>query len=251
LSVAEYLSGGLALTTVALIAVSSAHVARPQASVPPVPVRYATAAIDTSEAAAKLSLHVSEPNEASGETRNTRISDPAPGADVATVPPLAPPLPPPAADRASPVVARWPAELDAAGIKLQTIDAGPLGPMTDAVWDLRSPRAELANNPNPDMPIPQRVRAAPTFVGRWADDIGQCRAHKRTPIVISPHAAKTESAECDFGSVAREAVNRWSVAALCTADGQFWRAHIALKLVEPNLTWSSERGTTTYVRCKR
>jgi hypothetical protein len=100
------------------------------------------------------------------------------------------------------------------------------------------------------MPAPAPARAAPTFVGGWSDDISRCRAEPKTPLVISPHAAKTENAECDFGFVARVAANRWRVAAICTSEGQFWRANIVLKLVEPNLTWSSERGTQTYIRCK-
>jgi hypothetical protein len=207
---------------------------------------------------AKLSLQPPEPPDAPGETRNKQVSDSAPSAaearsiapSVATMPPSAPPSPSSGTDHASLLAARWPAELDAAGLKPPVVDAGSLGRTADAVLGLRSPNAELANLKRAAQ-NPQPARAAPTFVGGWADDIGQCRTHKKTPLVISSSAAKNENGECDFGSVARVAENRWRVAAICTADGQFWRAHIALKLVEPNLTWSSERGTTTYVRCKR
>lgn len=254
LSVAEYLGGGLALATVALIAVSSAHIARPEVSVPEVPLHYATAAIDTSEAVAKLSLEPSAPNETPGATRDKRVSDVGTDAavsrsiapNVATVPPPAPPSA--AADHATPLTARWPVELG-------MIDAGSLGRSADAMWDLRShgspPNIGSADSLQRNVPNPPRVPAAPTFVGSWTDDIGRCRTDKKTPLVISPRAARTAYGECDFGSVVREAANRWRVAAICTADGQFWRAHIALKLVEASLTWSSERGTETYVRCKR
>src|SRR5262249_55136501 len=67
LSVAEYLGGGLALASIALIPVGGAHMARPQASVPAVPLHYAAAAIETNEAVAKLSL--ASPKPAPGETR--------------------------------------------------------------------------------------------------------------------------------------------------------------------------------------
>lgn len=263
LSVAEYLGGGLALASIALIPVGGAHMARPQASVPAVPLHYAAAAIETNEAVAKLSL--ASPKPAPGETRDKWVSDPAPVAAlsssiapiVATA--LSPALPPPrhAADHVSPLTARWPVETgsDAAAIKQHVIDAGPFGGSAGPVQDLRSrdSRAStgLAGGQQRNMPNPPSVRAAASFVGGWATDIGRCRADKKAPLVISSRAAKTASGECDFGSVAREAANRWRVAAICTADGRFWRANIALKLDEPHLTWSSERGTETYVRCRR
>jgi hypothetical protein len=108
----------------------------------------------------------------------------------------------------------------------------------------------LAHAQRRHVPEPPRVHADPTFVGGWTDDIGRCPAGRKAPLVISSRAAKTANGECNFGGVAREAVNRWRVTALCAAEGKFWRANIALKLTEPNLTWSSERGTETYVRCK-
>ncbi|HMI15029.1 MAG TPA: hypothetical protein VK526_01545, partial [Bradyrhizobium sp.] len=98
---------------------------------------------------------------------------------------------------------------------------------------------------------PSAVRADSNFIGGWADDIGRCRTGRKAPLVISSRAAKTANGECDFGFVAREAANRWRVTAICAAEGRFWRANIALQLMEPNLTWSSERGTETYVRCNR
>jgi len=98
---------------------------------------------------------------------------------------------------------------------------------------------------------PAAVRADSNFIGGWTDDIGRCRTGRKAPLVISLRAAKTANGECDFGFVAREAANRWRVTAICAAEGRFWRANIALKLMEPNLTWSSERGTETYVRCNR
>jgi hypothetical protein len=89
------------------------------------------------------------------------------------------------------------------------------------------------------------------FVGSWTDDVGKCRNGRKAPIVISSRTAKTAIGGCDFGLVTREAANRWRVTARCALEGKVWRANIALKLTEPNLTWSSERGTTTYVRCGR
>ena len=252
LSVAEYLGGGLALTIVGLIAVSSAHMARPQASVPAVPLHYASAVIETSEAVAKLSLEPPQPNETASGAAAARSIAPA------TAPPAVPPPSSAAADHATPLTARWPVELgadDAARIKQHVFDAGSFGRSSDMVSALQSreppTNAGLADSPQLNRPNSPSLRAVPTFVGAWTDDGGRCRSDKKMPLVISSRAAKTAFGECDFGSVARDSANRWRVAAICTAEGQFWRAHIALKIVEPKLTWSSERGTTTYVRCKR
>ena len=111
----------------------------------------------------------------------------------------------------------------------------------------KAPRPPAADRPA----APAAVRADSNFIGGWTDDVGRCRTGRKAPLVISSRAAKTANGECDFGFVAREAANRWRVTAICAAEGRFWRANIALKLMEPNLTWSSERGTETYVRCKR
>jgi hypothetical protein len=111
----------------------------------------------------------------------------------------------------------------------------------------KAPRPPAADRPA----APAAVRADSNFIGGWTDDVGRCRTGRKAPLVISLRAAKTANGECDFGFVAREAANRWRVTAICAAEGRFWRANIALQLMEPNLTWSSERGTETYVRCNR
>jgi hypothetical protein len=124
---------------------------------------------------------------------------------------------------------------------------------TNVIWGrpLSAPRDfRLANRESRNVSDAPNAHAEPSFIGGWADDVGGCRTRK-APLVISSHAAKTANGECDFGVVARQTANRWRVTAICAAYGNFWRANIALKLMEPNLTWSSERGTETYVRCKR
>jgi Putative peptidoglycan binding domain len=93
----------------------------------------------------------------------------------------------------------------------------------------------------------QVIPAAKTFIGGWAPDMDQCR--NSAPIVISSRGAKALGAECDFRSVKREATARWRIQAVCTDGGSSWNANVTLKLTAPNLIWSSERGTETYVRC--
>jgi len=368
LSLLELLGGGVAFATVAMIAVSSVHIARPKAPVPAAPLHYATTAIEMSEEAARRSLsELGQPSDGAAVTRNAQSSDQS--SDVVADGAAA--LKPAESDRtrtlsppslsidpvpAPPVTTWWPAEgaiEDAAAARErlngakslkrpsdlarrspypdrhpgpqlgstrrshmpapETQNALSFDPVTDdtvasrlaksdrlkplwapsqppaaaaappatarppagrgteeAAWirqhlvDAESSRARAARSlpPPPDQrsgtrladaeqrpaPVSAGERAAPTFVGEWAGDTSLCG---ETPLAISSRAAKTGNGECDFGFVAREAANRWRVAAICTSEGQFWRANIALKLVGPNLTWSSERGTETYVRCGR
>jgi hypothetical protein len=201
-SVPEFLGGGIALATVALIAFGGLRVTQPRNSLP-APARYAPVSIQSSEALAKLSLE--QPRQLSdvaGATRDVQSPD----------------------------------------TRLGTGNSTPIESNGE-----KAPRPPAADR----SAAPSAVRADSNFIGGWADDIGQCRTGRKAPLVISLRAAKTANGECDFGFVAREAANRWRVTAICAAEGRFWRANIALQLMEPNLTWSSERGTETYMRCNR
>ena len=201
-SVPEFLGGGIALATVALIAFGGLRVTQPRNSLP-APARYAPVSIQSSEALAKLSLE--QPRQLSdvaGATRDVQSPD----------------------------------------TRLGTGNSTPIESNGE-----KAPRPPAADR----SAAPSAVRADSNFIGSWTDDIGRCRTGRKAPLVISLRAAKTANGECDFGFVAREAANRWRVTAICAAEGRFWRANIALQLMEPNLTWSSERGTETYVRCNR
>jgi hypothetical protein len=252
-SLTEFLGGGVALASVALIAFGGMRIAQPQNTLP-APKRYAPVSIESSEGLAELSLEqprdlsdvagtkqdLQSPDARLGTGNSTRIES---NDAEAPRPPAAERLPAPAAEgRIGPPVQQHGIEAESSGV----ISDGWGRPLSGPSRDFR-----LANNERRHVPDPPTVRAEPSFIGGWADDVGGCRARRKAPLVISSHAAKTANGECDFGRVARQAANRWRVTAICAADGSFWRANIALKLMEPNLTWSSERGTETYVRCKR
>jgi len=253
-TVPEFLGGGIALATVALIAFGGLRVAQPQNS-SPAPKRYASVSIQSSEALAKLSIE--QPRELSNVAGATPdMQSPDTRLDAGNSTPIesngAEAPRPPAADRLAAPAAGRP---DGFRIQQHGIEAGSLGGFTDVIWgpplSNRLADFRLANNQQRNVPDPPSGRADSTFIGGWADDIGRCRTGRKAPLVISSRAAKTANGECAFGFIAREAANRWRVTAICAAEGNFWRANIALKLMEPNLTWSSERGSETYVRCKR
>jgi hypothetical protein len=253
-SVPEFLWGGIALATVALIAFGGLRVAQPQNSLP-APANYASVSIQSSKALAKLSME--QPRglpDVAGATRNVQSLDTRLGTGNST--PIesngAEAPRPPASDRSAVAAAGSPI-----GLRTQQhgTEADSLGIFTNVMFSppLSNPLPDsrLADGQRRHVPDPPGVGADSTFIGGWTDDIGQCRTGRKAPLVISSRAAKTANGECAFGVVAREAANRWQVTAICAAEGRFWRANIALKLMEPNLTWSSERGTETYVRCKR
>jgi hypothetical protein len=112
----------------------------------------------------------------------------------------------------------------------------------DDRWDKETEQRLLAGG---------SIRAADTFIGGWSEDAEECRQGRNhnAPLLINSRAAKTDSGECDFRAIRREAAGRWRVVAACSAAGSSWKAHIELKLRALNLNWSSERGSAIYVRC--
>jgi hypothetical protein len=249
-SVPEVLGGGMALAAVALIAGGSLRVAPPQNS-SPAPSNYASVSIQSSEALVRSSFEQPAGLSDIAATRDVQSADARLGSDHPTSTDSndtkAPPTP--AADRPAAAAAG-----ETVGLRFQQRGAEADSPevLTAVVWgpplSSRLSGFQLANHRQRHAPAPSTESG---FIGNWTDGIGRCRTGRKAPLVINSRAAKTANGECAFGFVAREAANRWRVSALCTAGGNFWRANIALKLVEPNLTWSSERGIETYVRCRR
>ncbi len=85
-----------------------------------------------------------------------------------------------------------------------------------------------------------------SFIGGWGVDVAQCR---ESPLTITARRAEAYGAACEFRSTQRESSNVWRLRAQCDNNGERWNANIRFALSEDKLTWSSERGTTTYRRC--
>jgi hypothetical protein len=103
-----------------------------------------------------------------------------------------------------------------------------------------------------ETPAPPRVEA---FIGIWAREPAECRSRATDDerIRIDARSAQSGGVRCAFRSVRQEGAERWRVHAFCNSalDSQrdSWNANISLRMNGPNLRWSSERGTETYVRC--
>jgi hypothetical protein len=156
---------------------------------------------------------------------------------------------------------------DATWIQAKLGDLGYFSGSRNGVWGGTSRNAlrdfksmnGLPENDRWDKETEQRLSAREvipankTFIGGWAEGDDQCGGDSdhSPPILISSRAAKTEGGECSFRSIKREGAGHWRIDAVCASEGNSWNANIDLKLNPPNLIWTSERGTTTYVRCGR
>jgi hypothetical protein len=149
-------------------------------------------------------------------------------------------------------------------VQQRLIDLGFLFSTADGVWGQRSRRAlqefraanGIGDSDTWDEPTQERLLRAPdakaadksqiSFIGGWGVDVAECRD---SPITITARRAEGFGASCEFHSSQRESSNAWRLRAECSSKTERWTANIRLTVSTSKLTWSSERGTTTYVRC--
>jgi len=183
----------------------------------------------------------------------TTLQPPKPTKEAAIAPPT------PAPERTVP------SHSDVVWIQTKLRDLGYFGGNTSHVWGAASRTAlrefkkmnglheddTWDNETEQRLLSKQNVAASNTFLGGWALDADECQhvGEAGAPLIIQSRGAEAFSGKCDFRSVRREAATSWRIQAACSSGGDSWNANISLKLVGPNLSWSSERGTETYVRC--
>ena len=153
---------------------------------------------------------------------------------------------------------------DAKQVQQRLIDLGFLFSAADGIWGQRSRRAlqefraanGIGESDTWDEATQERLLRAPDakaantselgFIGRWGVDVAECGD---SPITITARRAEGFSASCEFQSTQRESSNAWRLRAECSSKTERWKANIRLAASTSKLTWSSERGTTIYVRC--
>jgi len=149
-------------------------------------------------------------------------------------------------------------------VQQRLIDLGFLFGAADGIWGQRSRRAlqefraanGIGESDTWDKATEERLLRAPdvkaaktseiSFIGGWGVDVAECRD---SPITITARRAEGFGASCEFHSTQRESSNAWRLRAECSSNTERWNANIRLTVSTSKLTWSSERGTTTYVRC--
>jgi hypothetical protein len=148
-------------------------------------------------------------------------------------------------------------------IQQRLIDLGFLFGAADGVWGQRSRQAlqefravngigesDTWDEATQELLGAPDARAANTsdisFIGGWGIDVAECR---ESPIMITARRAEAFGTACEFHSTQRESSNVWRLRAECASKTERWNANIRFTVSTSKLTWSSERGTTTYVRC--
>jgi hypothetical protein len=149
-------------------------------------------------------------------------------------------------------------------VQQRLIDLGFLYSAADGVWGQRSRRAlqefraanGIGEGDTWDEATQERLLTAPdakpantsdiSFIGGWGADVAECR---ETPIAITARRAEAYGTACEFNSTQRESSNVWRLRAECASKTERWNANIRFTVSTSKLIWSSERGTTTYIRC--
>jgi hypothetical protein len=92
-----------------------------------------------------------------------------------------------------------------------------------------------------------------SFVGIWAADARACSALNRSGFlltVIDTDGARAGETLCAFESN-RQTKLGWDVVARCSNSHERWTANVSLSVKDNRLSWKSQRGTQTYLRCQR
>jgi hypothetical protein len=91
------------------------------------------------------------------------------------------------------------------------------------------------------------------FVGIWAADVRACSALDRSGFlltIIDTDGARAGETLCAFESK-RQTKLGWDVVARCSNSHERWTANVSLSVKDNRLSWNSQRGTETYLRCQR
>jgi len=97
------------------------------------------------------------------------------------------------------------------------------------------------------------VEQAEAFVGIWGIDASACspRLNRKgfLPAVIDREGAWAGETFCTFERKTRTA-SGWAVVANCSNAHARWTANVRLIMNGDQLTWTSERGSVSYLRCQ-
>jgi hypothetical protein len=107
----------------------------------------------------------------------------------------------------------------------------------------------------PAPPTRPKLAARAPYAGVWAATPEACspemqekEGHLLTR--ISASRGRAGDASCAFKRIRRTG-NLWTMAATCTDGETTWASDVRLSLTRGRLTWTSQKGSTTYMRCPR
>jgi hypothetical protein len=151
-------------------------------------------------------------------------------------------------------------------VQQRLIQLGYLSVPATGVWGPLSRKAlrafksdhDLAADENWDEPTERilfnaEVEQAEAFVGIWGIDASACspRLNRKgfLPAVIDGEGAWAGDTFCAFERKKRTA-SGWEVVASCSNAHDRWSANVRLIINGDQLTWTSERGSVSYLRCQ-
>jgi len=118
-----------------------------------------------------------------------------------------------------------------------------------------APAAQDASVPAAQAPVSHPVKAAPPeYVGTWGPTATACASKARRrgflPATIRAAGARAGGTSCTFRDVERDGA-AWVMDASCADGERRWSSQVKLLVAGDKLTWSSGKGTSSYVRCPR
>lgn len=129
----------------------------------------------------------------------------------------------------------------------------------DAAPEASTPAASGAAQTAPTVAPPPVARPAPApagaeYVGLWGPTPEACGTRSRRrgyiPATITQDHARAGRTICTFHDTHR-AGTAWLTTAECSDRGRHWSSQVRLTVDGDHLTWSSSRGTASYIRCGR
>jgi len=149
-------------------------------------------------------------------------------------------------------------------VQQRLVQLGYLSVPAAGVWGPRSRKAlrdfksdhDLAADENWDQATERSlfsVEPAEPFVGIWGVDASACspRLNRKglLPAVIDGAGAWAGETFCTFARK-KHTAEGWNVVASCSNAHDRWTANVRLIINGDQLTWTSERGSQSYLRCQ-
>jgi hypothetical protein len=141
-----------------------------------------------------------------------------------------------------------------AGAPVQAAEEPATGPSTETSAEAGS-RSVVADAPDGNRgskDSPTNRQDGP-FAGVWATNEKACSPQLNRdgllPALISSQGAWAGETTCSFNKSKRVG-NTWTFAAVCADSRRRWKADVRMSVVGNRLTWTSQRGSQTYVRCQ-
>jgi hypothetical protein len=137
---------------------------------------------------------------------------------------------------------------------VQAVEDPEAGPSTETSADAGS-RSIVAETPDGHRGAkdPPANRQEGPFTGVWATNEKACSPQLSRggllPALISSQGAWAGETTCSFNKSKRVG-NTWTFAAICADSRRRWKADVRMSVVGNRLTWTSQRGSQTYVRCQ-